>query len=221
MIEEIHLGAKNAKKPRKSKNIYNLIIKRLLRKLIDQEDQEIKKKQKEQQKRLMNEASRRCQIKSNLRQERCFSEILPEVEDMAINFTNNYIDQHPTIAEKIKQEEAKANLHTTKSNQFFKPPRGFFQSVFTLSSLSSLSPLLKSTTKKLTSSYTRFQLEELFKVLVLPEKSLEEFFSSMSQNVLKKEFKKMALLLHPDKNTVSYAKIAFQKVFAVYERCKC
>ena len=175
---------------------------------MDREDQEIQKKQKEEQKRLMNEASIRCQMQTSHTEERSVSEILPEVSEIAVNFAKNFVEQHPAIAAKIEEEEAKVKTLKLKPN--YKPQRGLLQSVF---SLSPLSPSY--------SSYSRFQLEELFKVLVLPEKSLEEFFRKMDQNTLKREFKKLALLLHPDKNAVSYAKIAFQKVFAVYQKCKC
>jgi hypothetical protein len=170
---------------------------------MEKENQEIQRRQMEEQKRLMNEASRRCQMEAPVKDQRSFAEIIPEVETIANKFANNYIDQHPQIAAKIQQEEAKA-----KTVQ--KPLRGSFSSIFSLSSLPRLLP-----------SFVRFQLEEMFKVLVLPEQTLEEFFKKMDQSTLKKEFKKMALLLHPDKNEVPYSKIAFQKVFAVYEKCKC
>ena len=175
---------------------------RLLRKLMDKENQEIQRRQMEEQKRLMNEASRRCQMESSVKNQRSFAEIIPEVEHIANKFAKNYIDQHPQISARIQQEEAKTKVQ--------KPLRGSFVSIFSLSS----SP-------RLLSSFLEFQLEEMFKVLVLPEQTLEEFFRKMDQSTLKKEFKKMALLLHPDKNEVPYSKIAFQKIFAVYERCKC
>jgi hypothetical protein len=175
---------------------------------MDKENKEIQKRQMEEQKRLMNEASRRCQMETSIKDQRSFNEIIPEVEKIAHKFANNYIDQHPQIAAKIKQEESKPKQ---------KPLRGSFSSIFSLSSLSLSSQPLP----RLLTSFLRFQLEEMFKVLVLPEETLEEFFRNMSQPTLKKEFKKMALLLHPDKNEVPYSKIAFQKVFSIYERCKC
>lgn len=202
------IGAESAKKPRRGMGRANS---RLLRRLMDQENQEIQRRQMEEQKRLMQEASRRCQMTVPAKEQRSFVELLPEVERIARKLTNNYVDQHPEIAAQIKREEA-------KPVRKLKPLGGVFKSIFSSSSLSLSSLSLPSESY---SSYLRFQLEEMFKVLVLPEKSLEEYFSQMSQTSLKKEFKKMALLLHPDKNIVSYSKIAFQKVFAVYEKCKC
>ena len=74
--------------------------------------------------------------------------------------------------------------------------------------------------QKVSFSYTRFQMEEMFKILIIPDQILEEYFLQMKPVELKRGFKSLALLLHPDKNAAAYAKVAFQKVFSIYERCK-
>ena len=197
--------------------IYYKLIKRLLRKLIEKENQEIEEKKKIEQKRLIEEASLRCKARTESPRSRTFSEIIPEVEKIAIQYAENYIQNNEAILNQVQEEE---NEHL-QPNQASMPPRGLYISSLSLLAASlSLSQQSKGSCSRQIVSFTRFQIEEMFKILVIPPQTLEEVFKQMDQDTLKKEFKKFALLVHPDKNVAKYAKIAFQKVFATYEKCK-
>ena len=54
---------------------------------------------------------------------------------------------------------------------------------------------------------------ETYKILIFPDRSLGFYFKSMSGDALKKEFKRLAVLIHPDKNKHPNAKLAFQKLY--------
>jgi hypothetical protein len=59
------------------------------------------------------------------------------------------------------------------------------------------------------------QILVLYQTLIMPEKTLDTYFSRMSNDDLKKEFRRYTILLHPDKNSHPKAKQAFQKAYAL------
>lgn len=60
----------------------------------------------------------------------------------------------------------------------------------------------------------------MYKVLILPEKSMRLYFEALTPKDLKKEFRSYTIMLHPDKNSHPKAKAAFQKVFGIIETIK-
>ncbi len=67
--------------------------------------------------------------------------------------------------------------------------------------------------KNIVNTFRFKQIQEIYKILIIPSNCLITFFKGFSKPVLKKEFRKAALLLHPDKNNHPNAKVAFQKLF--------
>jgi len=61
------------------------------------------------------------------------------------------------------------------------------------------------------------QTLQVYKVLIMPEDVLQKYMMSLNSETLKSEFRRMAKLLHPDKNKHPRAGNAFQKVHKVYE----
>jgi len=61
-------------------------------------------------------------------------------------------------------------------------------------------------------------MTQLYKILILPEKSIKTYFDCLDEKTLKKEFRKYTILLHPDKNNHPKAKTAFQKIYGVFEK---
>lgn len=61
------------------------------------------------------------------------------------------------------------------------------------------------------------QALQVNKVLIMPDDVLEKYMLGLSVEVLKSEFRRMAKLLHPDKNKHPRAGNAFQKIYKVYE----
>lgn len=62
-----------------------------------------------------------------------------------------------------------------------------------------------------------YQTVQVYKVLIMPEYVLEKYMMSLNSEVLKCEFRRMAKLIHPDKNKHPNAGQAFQKIHKVYE----
>jgi len=61
------------------------------------------------------------------------------------------------------------------------------------------------------------QALQVYKVLIMPEEILQKYMMSLNLELLKSEFRRMAKILHPDKNKHPKAGNAFQKVYKVYE----
>jgi len=61
------------------------------------------------------------------------------------------------------------------------------------------------------------QVLQVYKVLIMPEEILQKYMTSLNLELLKSEFRRMAKILHPDKNNHPKAGNAFQKVYKVYE----
>ncbi len=59
-------------------------------------------------------------------------------------------------------------------------------------------------------------VKELYKILILPERFLNEYLSGLRPDQLKRVFKKWTLLIHPDKNNHPQAKFAFQKFYSIF-----
>lgn len=56
----------------------------------------------------------------------------------------------------------------------------------------------------------------MYRMLILPSDILTLFYQGLSNEELKADFKKSALLIHPDKNHHPNAKFAFQKMFSLF-----
>lgn len=61
------------------------------------------------------------------------------------------------------------------------------------------------------------QVLQVYKVLFMPDEILQKYMTSLNLELLKSEFRRMAKILHPDKNKHPKAGNAFQKVYKVYE----
>ncbi|KAM3136374.1 hypothetical protein pb186bvf_011509 [Paramecium bursaria] len=55
-------------------------------------------------------------------------------------------------------------------------------------------------------------IQAVYKILLLPEKPLEQYVRSQSQNILRQEYRTYARLVHPDKNRHPQAGVAFKKL---------
>ena len=60
------------------------------------------------------------------------------------------------------------------------------------------------------------QIISVFKMLLIPKEILQKYLFALNSNVLKSEFRKMALQIHPDKNKHPKAALAFQKINSIY-----
>ena len=56
----------------------------------------------------------------------------------------------------------------------------------------------------------------MYRMLILPSNILTHFYQGLSAEELKADFKKTALLIHPDKNHHPNAKYAFQKILSIF-----
>lgn len=138
--------------------------------------------------------------------------MISDIFRAAQKFTQKLLNKDTELMTQVLQEEKSHKAQRTSN-----PCGDGFSSIFT--SLYS-DHLESSLLESLSPSFTKFKLEQMFIVLVAPHQTLENFFKQLDETSLKKEFKKLALLLHPDKNPSSYAKVAFNKIFSIYECCK-
>jgi len=61
------------------------------------------------------------------------------------------------------------------------------------------------------------QILQVYKILIMPEEILQNYMFSLGADTLKSEFRRIAKIIHPDKNKHPQAGNAFQKVYKVYE----
>jgi hypothetical protein len=61
------------------------------------------------------------------------------------------------------------------------------------------------------------QILQVYKILIMPEEILQNYMFSLNSDMLKSEFRRIAKIIHPDKNKHPQAGNAFQKVYKVYE----
>ena len=61
------------------------------------------------------------------------------------------------------------------------------------------------------------QILQVYKILIMPEQVLQTYMLNLSAETLRAEFRRMAKLIHPDKNKHPQAGNAFQKIYKVYE----
>jgi hypothetical protein len=64
------------------------------------------------------------------------------------------------------------------------------------------------------SSHIEFEkIVETYKLLIVPDNTLQGYLQAMGQEAARREFRRIAMLIHPDKNSHPNAKIAFQKLY--------
>jgi len=61
------------------------------------------------------------------------------------------------------------------------------------------------------------QILQVYKILIMPEQVLQFYMFNLNIDALKSEFRRMAKIIHPDKNKHPKAGAAFQKIYKVYE----
>jgi len=61
------------------------------------------------------------------------------------------------------------------------------------------------------------QALQVYKILLMPENILESYMSNLSPEILKGEYRRLAKIIHPDKNRHPEAGDAFKKIHKVYE----
>jgi len=61
------------------------------------------------------------------------------------------------------------------------------------------------------------QILQVYKILIMPEEILKSYMLNLTTEGLKAEFRRLAKLIHPDKNKHPKAGLAFQKIHRLYE----
>lgn len=61
------------------------------------------------------------------------------------------------------------------------------------------------------------QILQVYKIMIMPEEILQTYMFSLNADTLRSEFRRMAKIIHPDKNKHPQAGNAFQKIYKVYE----
>jgi len=61
------------------------------------------------------------------------------------------------------------------------------------------------------------QILQVYKIMIMPEQVLQSYMFNLNGDSLRSEFRRMAKIIHPDKNKHPQAGTAFQKIYKVYE----
>jgi len=61
------------------------------------------------------------------------------------------------------------------------------------------------------------QILQVYKIVIMPEEILQTYMFNLNADTLRSEFRRMAKIIHPDKNKHPQAGNAFQKIYKVYE----
>jgi hypothetical protein len=71
--------------------------------------------------------------------------------------------------------------------------------------------------KDFTGQCEQQQIFQVYKILVMPEEILKSYMFNLPTDALKAEFRRLAKLIHPDKNKHPKSGLAFQKIHRIYE----
>jgi hypothetical protein len=61
------------------------------------------------------------------------------------------------------------------------------------------------------------QILQVYKIMIMPEEIFQSYMFNLNADTLRSEFRRMAKIIHPDKNKHPQAGNAFQKIYKVYE----
>jgi len=61
------------------------------------------------------------------------------------------------------------------------------------------------------------QILQVYKIIIMPNDILQTYMLNLSAEGLKAEFRRLAKIIHPDKNKHPQSVVAFQKIHKIYE----
>jgi len=129
-------------------------------------------------------------------------------------------------------EEAKKKASTENGNQSFKLPgpnvrpenqKGmstleYFQRIdYETENLAKKYTIHFMSQKEFTGEINYQQILQVYKIMIMPEEILQTYMFNLNADTLRSEFRRMAKIIHPDKNKHPQAGNAFQKIYKVYE----
>lgn len=71
--------------------------------------------------------------------------------------------------------------------------------------------------KEFTGQCNYQQILQVYKILIMPEEVFQSYMFTLNADTLRSEFRRIAKIIHPDKNKHPQAGNAFQKIYKVYE----
>jgi len=167
----------------------------------------------------------------NAKRRWCSQCLKDEKEDMKKRFDQERVQKQMEDEELQKRlfEEAKRKAMQDMNSSSYKQP-------FQVSASASISLLeyykkmdyeIETLAKKYTSEFMSTkdfcgqceyqQILQVYKILIMPEEILKNYMLNLSNEALKGEFRRLAKLIHPDKNKHPKAGAAFQKIHRTYE----
>lgn len=138
--------------------------------------------------------------------------------------------QEEEYQRKLFEEARKKAIDDANSQNFMKRPQvnpnvyqaysvlEYFQRMdFEIEKLAQKYSLEFMSRKEFAGELSYQQILQVYKILIMPEDILQNYMFSLSADMLKSEFRRIAKIIHPDKNKHPQAGNAFQKVYKVYE----
>jgi hypothetical protein len=158
-----------------------------LKKKCEEEKIEREKQEEEHQKKLFEEAKKQA-MKDNMKQQQ-------QQQPFGFSGTNNgYGSSKPMSALE------------------------YFQRIdYEIESLAKKYTLEFMSQKTFTGEINYQQILQVYKIVIMPEEILQTYMFNLNADTLRSEFRRMAKIIHPDKNKHPQAGNAFQKIYKVYE----
>jgi len=138
--------------------------------------------------------------------------------------------QEEECQKKLFEEARKRAAAAENGNQPFRPSvptQGSQKGMSTLEYFQRIDYEIESLAKKYTISFMSQkefggnihyqQILQVYKIMIMPEEVLQTYMFSLNAEALRSEFRRMAKIIHPDKNKHPQAGNAFQKIYKVYE----
>lgn len=138
--------------------------------------------------------------------------------------------QEEECQKKLFEEARKKAASTGNGNQPFKPSgvnnasqKGmntleYFQRMdYEIETLAKKYTISFMSQKEFTGELHYQQILQVYKIMIMPEEILQAYMFNLNADTLRSEFRRMAKIIHPDKNKHPQAGNAFQKIYKVYE----
>jgi len=110
------------------------------------------------------------------------------------------------------------NTNTSSQNPRSMSLLEYFQRIdYEIESLAKKYTLEFMSRKEFGGDMTYQQILQVYKISIMPEEVLQTYMFNLNIETLKAEFRRMAKVIHPDKNKHPQAGNAFQKIYKVYE----
>lgn len=151
---------------------------------------------------------KKCEV-DNIEREKQEEEFQKKLfEEAKKKATNNGPQQTPNVAGNNSESDSKKSMNTLEYLQKIDYELETLAKKYTVEFMSH---------KAFSGDMTYQQILQVYKIMIMPEEILQTYMFNLTAETLRPEFRRMAKIIHPDKNKHPNAGNAFQKIYKVYE----